>query len=76
MKKYMCIRISMVECNHHLTRASWMVAVKAWPRCSWPVTFGGGKMMENTLPGFPRDGEKWPCSFHQLYHLASTEAES
>ena len=24
-----------------------MVAVSAWPRCSEPVTFGGGSTMEN-----------------------------
>ena len=24
---------------------SWMVSSKAWPRCSWPVTFGGGMTM-------------------------------
>jgi hypothetical protein len=26
-----------------------MVAVRAWPRWSWPVTFGGGNKTENVL---------------------------
>jgi hypothetical protein len=26
-----------------------MVAVRAWPRWSWPVTFGGGNKIENVL---------------------------
>lgn len=32
--------------NYHRTRESSMATVRAWPRCSVPVTLGGGIHME------------------------------
>ena len=75
----------MRNSTNHLTRASWMVAVRAWPRWSWPVTFGGGSKTENVFrsdfsrstfedfdfPTFTFE-EKLPPSFHHLYQPSST----
>ena len=37
---------------YHRMRASWMELVRAWPRCSVPVTLGGGSSITN-FPGLP-----------------------
>ena len=39
--------------THHLTRASCIEQVRAWPRCRVPVTLGGGKHSTNFLSGSP-----------------------
>ena len=39
-------------CTYHLVKASCMDAVRAWPRWSDPVTFGGGKQITNFPLGF------------------------
>ena len=40
--------------------ASSIVIVSAWPRCSAPVTLGGGMMIVNGSPSAPSAGAKKP----------------
>lgn len=53
-----------------------MVAVSAWPRCSEPVTFGGGNTMQNGKLAESFSGAKYPRSIHSGYHFDSTSAGS
>ena len=64
--------------SYHLTRLSWMVVVRAWPKWRWPVTFGGGKIIENVWPFFLSVGLALnkPCCLHHSYQPNSTSWES
>ena len=53
-----------------------MVAVSACPRCSEPVTFGGGSTIENGGFSLTSCERKNPCSSHQRAQRGSTEAGS
>ena len=50
--------------SRHLT---WMALVSAWPRCSEPVTLGGGMTITNGSPFASARGLKNPCASHQSY---------
>src|SRR5271170_2456506 len=65
--------------RYHRTRVSWIAAVKAWPMCKEPVTFGGGSVITNIPSGliFPSTvncGLKKPSLSHQAYQEDSTAA--
>ncbi len=49
-----------------------MVTVRAWPRCSSPVTLGGGIMMQNGCFWGSLLGTKWPLSSQNWYREPST----
>ncbi len=53
-----------------------MVAVSAWPRCSDPVTLGGGSTMENAGLSLTSSAWKNPCSSHHRAQCGSTRAGS
>ncbi len=46
---------------------AWMDVVSAWPRCSEPVTLGGGMTMTNLGASGSSLGWKYPASSHQEY---------
>ena len=57
-------------------RTSSMVAVSAWPRCSDPVTLGGGSTIENGGLSLTSSARKNPCSSHHRAQCGSTLAGS
>mmetsp|Transcript_15957 Transcript_15957/g.39919 ORF Transcript_15957/g.39919 Transcript_15957/m.39919 type:complete len:249 (+) Transcript_15957:503-1249(+) len=54
------------------TSVSWMALVSAWPRCSVPVTLGGGMTTTNGGLSESMSGLKKPLFSHHSYHAAST----
>ena len=53
-----------------------MLAVSAWPRCSDPVTLGGGSTIENGGLSLTSSARKNPCSSHHRAQCGSTLAGS
>ena len=49
-----------------------MVAVSAWPRCSEPVTLGGGRTIANGGLSLVSCERKKPCSSHHFAQCGST----
>src|SRR5437667_6801459 len=57
-------------------RMSWSVLLIACPRCSAPVTFGGGITMQYGSPGAAGSAWKHPSASHTRYASDSTDAGS
>src|SRR5438552_269471 len=55
-------------------RMSWSVLLIACPRCSAPVTFGGGITMQYGSPGAAGSAWKHPSASHTRYASDSTDA--
>ncbi len=66
--------MQMLMCSlYHLAKTSCTVTVSAWPKCRDPVTFGGGRIMENVFSAEGLDSAlKCPFSFQCAYHPRST----
>jgi hypothetical protein len=52
-------------------RVSWIVVCRAWPTCSFPVTFGGGIMMLKRGLSDGASASKMPISAQARCHFSS-----